>query len=78
MNKFQLFSQLQKMSDKELVQFAEKMGLSLSTKEAKKLRAIFSGATLQWLTHGIPEEVLIEVKSILGPRRYKQLLELIS
>ncbi|MER2106483.1 MAG: isopropylmalate synthase [Solibacillus sp.] len=78
MNKFQLFSQLNKMSDKELVKFAETMGLSISSNEAKKLRNIFSGASIQWLTHGIPKEVLAEAKSVLGSSRYKKLLQFIS
>lgn len=78
MNKFQLFSQLQRMPDEELVQFAERMGLNLTPKEAKKLRTIFSGATLQWLTHGIPKEVLEDVKALLGSSRYKKLLKLLA
>lgn len=78
MNKIQLFSQLTKMSDEELIAFAEKLELSISLREAKKLRKIFSGASLQWLTHGIPKEVLAEVKSVLGSSRYKKFLKLIS
>ena len=78
MNKFQLFSQIQGMSDEELVKFAEKMDLTISVREAKKLRTLFSGASFQWLTFGIPQEVLAEAKSILGSSRYKKLLRLIS
>lgn len=78
MNKLQLFSQLTKMSDETLVDYAEKKGLSITVREAKKLRRIFSGASIHWLAHGIPDDVLTKTRSLLGSHRYQKLLQLLS
>lgn len=64
---------LQKMNDKQVQQFAKKKKIDLSLEEIKKLRKIFSKASITWGIYGIPKDVLKEVEDVIGQKRLNQL-----
>jgi hypothetical protein len=75
LNKLQWFENLQSMTDKEVIEFARSEGIEFSLKEVRKLRRIFEQANVTWLFSGIPNEVIIQVHSVVGEYRLQQLMK---
>lgn len=74
----QFLQQLAQNSDKEIVEFARAQGFSISTSEVRKLRPYLEQFSFSWLLLGIPKDVLVEVEAILGRKRSRQLLAILT
>lgn len=74
----QFLQQLMHSSDKEIVALARTEGFNISTSEVKKLRPYLEQFSFSWLFLGIPKDILVEIETVLGRKRSRQLIALFT
>ena len=66
---------MKRMQEHELRELASQYGISLSSREVKRLRPLLDEVSPAWILTGVPDAFIWKVRNVIGDERTQELID---